>query len=355
MPNDKKLTTRVKDFDLVLGGHDHCSAALNINDTLLCKSGTDFREFSMIEIVMDCTEEELLNEPHKSIINFDKKLIIRCNKVDITSEFEPHPEMNAIIEGYHAELSKKLEMVAGVSGCDMDARFDQIRCRETNVCNFVADVVRFTTKTDVCLLNSGSFRIDEIIPAGVIKWKDIDNLFPITDHVIIIRTSGEKLLRAIENGLSQVPKMEGRFPAISGIRLKFDSSKPEGERIVEIKINGLPVNTKKLYTIATKEFLYKGKDGFDALMDAEVVQDDEQCPIVNTSLISFFKLMIKENMMWYNTKYHLVEEALALANNHDKEFQSKDTEGLDLKYNFYKFYPKVDGRLTDINEVTQES
>ena len=28
---------------------------------------------------------------------------------------------------------------------------------------------------------------------------------------------------------------------------------------------------------------------------------------------------------------------------------SKDENGEDLKYQFYKIYPKIDGRMTDIN------
>jgi len=50
MPNDKKLTQKVKDLDIVLGGHDHCSDTVHINNALLCKSGSDFREFSIISV-----------------------------------------------------------------------------------------------------------------------------------------------------------------------------------------------------------------------------------------------------------------------------------------------------------------
>lgn len=76
MPNDKKLTQKVDDLDLVLGGHDHCTACVNINDTMLCKSGTDFREFSIIKIRTNCSEEALNNESHDSVINFKKRLIM---------------------------------------------------------------------------------------------------------------------------------------------------------------------------------------------------------------------------------------------------------------------------------------
>ena len=128
-----KLTQKVHDLDIVLGGHDHCSDCLNINDTMLCKSGTDFREFSIIEVKVNCTEEELNDEPHENITNFEKKLIMRREKVVIDSSIEPHEKMKSIIDNYYEEISKKMEYIAGITGVDIDARFDQIRVKETNV------------------------------------------------------------------------------------------------------------------------------------------------------------------------------------------------------------------------------
>ena len=350
IPSDKKLTSKVHDLDLVLGGHDHCSTSLNINDTLLCKSGTDFRQFSNIEVLTNCTEAQMDAEPHESVINHDKNIIIRCNKVIVDNTIDPNPEMQSIIDVYWEDLAQKKEYIAGCSGESMDARFDQIRVRETNVCNFVADVVRYFAKTDVCLLNSGSFRTDEIISSGFIKWKHIDTLFPIVDPVIIILTSGANILSALENGVSATPKLEGRFPAISGIRITYDTSKEPGSRITDCKINGKPLNLKKLYTMATKRFLFKGKDGFDALEDSELLQGEDAGLVINTSLITFFKHMIKENNTFKSRLRGQTQACLEIANNHnEKDYVMTDDDGKDLKYHFYKFYPKVDGRLTDLN------
>lgn len=42
---------------------------------------------------------------------------------------------------------------------------------------------------------------------------------------------GEQIYRALENGVSQYPKLEGRFPQVSGISFAFDPKKPPGSRI----------------------------------------------------------------------------------------------------------------------------
>lgn len=39
------------------------------------------------------------------------------------------------------------------------------------------------------------------------------------------------MIKALENGVSQFPKLEGRFPQVAGISYVFDPSKPAGERV----------------------------------------------------------------------------------------------------------------------------
>jgi 5'-nucleotidase len=48
--NDIKLAKNIKGIDLVLGGHDHLIVHEKVNDSVLVKSGTDFRNFSIIKV-----------------------------------------------------------------------------------------------------------------------------------------------------------------------------------------------------------------------------------------------------------------------------------------------------------------
>jgi len=38
-------------------------------------------------------------------------------------------------------------------------------------------------------------------------------------------------LKLLENGVSKVPNMEGRFPCVSGVRFKYNASLHPGSRI----------------------------------------------------------------------------------------------------------------------------
>ena len=44
-------------------------------------------------------------------------------------------------------------------------------------------------------------------------------------------SKGAQLHQALENAVSQYPKLEGRFPQVSGIKFAFDPRKPGGQRI----------------------------------------------------------------------------------------------------------------------------
>jgi len=48
--NDKYLADKVVDLDMILGGHDHFEADFNLHNIFLLKSGTDFRQFSLIKV-----------------------------------------------------------------------------------------------------------------------------------------------------------------------------------------------------------------------------------------------------------------------------------------------------------------
>lgn len=46
--NDVNLAQKFSDIDLILGGHDHLVVHEKVNNSVLIKSGTNFKNFSLI-------------------------------------------------------------------------------------------------------------------------------------------------------------------------------------------------------------------------------------------------------------------------------------------------------------------
>ena len=95
--------------------------------------------------------------------------------------------------------------------------------------------------------------------------------FLIKPFLTIFPLLGKQLLECLENGVSMFPKLEGRFPQVSGISFAFDPEKPAGKRIDPefVKVGDeyldLDPKSKKTYRLATKAYLANGKDGYEAL------------------------------------------------------------------------------------------
>ena len=103
----------------------------------------------------------------------------------------------------------------------------------------------------------------------------------------------------------------GRFPQVSGVQFTFDASRKAGERIVEVKVNGLPLDDTKKYTLTTTTFVaLDGGDGYTMLKGAKVIIPPEKAPIdvdVIKNAISSRKSYRPENRGTHQTTGHGAE------------------------------------------------
>ena len=90
-----------------------------------------------------------------------------------------------------------------------------IRTQETNLGNFVCDIMVAATNADFALLNSGTFRSDCIHAAGPFFLKDLLKILPMIDALVLLEIKGNQIKECLENGVSMHPKLEGRFPQVS--------------------------------------------------------------------------------------------------------------------------------------------
>eukprot|EP00971_Amphidinium_carterae_P240768 4779849-Amphidinium_carterae.1 len=89
--------------------------------------------------------------------------------------------------------------------------------------------------------------------------------------------TGKELLEVIENGVSQWPKLEGRFPQVSGLAFRWSSTQPGGHRVLAdtVLVAGNQLQQDKVYTVGTKEFMRKGRDGYDILAHCKCIAGSE--------------------------------------------------------------------------------
>jgi 5'-nucleotidase len=271
MREDKEVA-RCADVDVIIGGHEHTLLESHAGGAPIFKMTADARELGRIDLNISQTTGEL-----ESI---DWKVI------SVDSKTKEAPEFAAVYRKY-ANLLAELSRPVGRTSVALDARSAENRTRETNVGNFVADAFRKATTADVALLNGGSIRADGIIRPGRLTVRDVLSILPFKNNLVKIEVTGATLQAALENGVSRTaPNAEpGGFPQVSGIQFSFDASRPPGNRIVEVKINGQPLNESRKYTLAVPTFLaFDGGDGYAMLKGSPVVLPPERAPLDSDAL-----------------------------------------------------------------------
>ena len=294
-PNDELLASQVSDIHLILGGHDHSPQADFVPPygTLLLKSGTDFREFSVLKVAIsnpDRTECKDIVVPSTNDTDSEidccsssrEDVVVSWKRIYVNGDTPEDPKVAKIVSYYHEIMGTRIMSPLGWTLVDLDARFDSVRCSETALGNLLADVMRLGLgiEVDGAMLNSGTIRSDRIHASGQLSVKDLITMLPFTDELVVLRLSGQDIIDALEISVSAWPAKEGRFLQISGISYAFDSCKNPGSRVLpdSVKIGNESIQLDRKYVVATKAYLRSGKDGFETLKNAEVVMCSETAP-----------------------------------------------------------------------------
>ena len=261
--NEDKEVARCSDVDVIIGGHEHTLLESAAGGAPIFKMTADARELGQIDLNIS-----------KSTGKLDS---IDWKVIPITSETIEDKDFAPVYSKY-AGLLRDLAQVIGRSTVALDARSRESRTRETNVGNFIADAFRKAMRADVGLMNGGSIRADSLISAGRLTKRDLLSIIPFKNKVVKLELTGAALRSMLEHGVARSAEdtQPGRFPQVSGIRFTFDAGRPAGSRVVEVKVNGIPLDDNKKYTLATADFLAEGGDGYEILKSARVLVGKEQ-------------------------------------------------------------------------------
>lgn len=95
---------------------------------------------------------------------------------------------------YTDVVGKKMDEVLGNFSVELDGRFSSIRTSETNLGNFICDIMMAACNGDVALLNSGTLRSDRIHPRGDFKMRDLMTILPMLDPLLVLEITGNPVI-----------------------------------------------------------------------------------------------------------------------------------------------------------------
>ncbi len=268
---DRALAEAIPEIDLILGGHDHEPMHEIVNNTLIWKTGSDFRTLGELKVFL---------------IPGQKALILP-NYIPVTASVAEEPNMAALVAGYAATLDAELGQPVGETTVALDATRTAVRTTESNFGNLIADASRAFTGADVAIMNGGGIRTDQMYGPGQLIRRDIQAVLPFGNVVITVEVSGADLVAALENGVSEVEKTSGRFAQISGATYKYDPAAPAGARILEVTVGGAPLDPAKMYVVAINEFIGSGGDGYEVFINAPRKLSEAGGPLIANVVMDY--------------------------------------------------------------------
>lgn len=262
MPQDRALAA-AGDVDLILGGHEHEPLIAEEGKALITKAGSDGRYLVRVDLRLAR----------------DGALVERTAAFrEVSARVAPDPAVEALVRRYAARLDRELDAVVGRTAAPLEARGSKLRTEETNLGDFVADLMRRRLGTDVALVHGGAIRTNRTVPAGALTKRDVHALLPFANVVVKLSLGGADLRRALERGLAQADHEAGGFLQVSGVRLVWDPERLAGSRLLRVEVGGAPLAADAVYTVAVPDYLFRGGDGFTEFAAARALVGEESGP-----------------------------------------------------------------------------
>ena len=196
---DIQLAQNVPGIDLIVGGHEHENTHLQRGPdfTPVLKADANARSVYVHELRYDLRARTL---------QVDSQL------KRITPELPDDPEVLAAVErwmeagyrGFRADGFEPSRVVATTTD-DLDGREASVRNVPTSLTQAVAGgMARVAPGAELAFYNSGSIRIDDVIPAGDVTEYDVIRTLPFGGIVKAADIAGSVIQRALDQGQAAV-------------------------------------------------------------------------------------------------------------------------------------------------------
>jgi 5'-nucleotidase len=247
----------------ILGGHDHDPMLHADGPTVIMKAGSDAVSVGQLEYEVGCGGRILARRQ-------------RLLPVDAT--VAAAPDVTALVARYAAEVERQLDRTVARTAVALDARTEVIGREPSPLGAFLAEAMRERVGAEVALLNSGAIRGNRVVPAGPLTARDVRELLPFDNVVVVAEVSGETLRAALERSVASLPRPAGHYLQTAGLEAQVDPGRPAGSRVGAVMVRGAPLEPGRRYRVAMIDYLARGGDGYTMLAPARLLLGKEDGP-----------------------------------------------------------------------------
>ncbi|KIC17690.1 bifunctional metallophosphatase/5'-nucleotidase [Leisingera sp. ANG-Vp] len=261
---DQKVAAETTGVDVIVGGHTNTYLS-NVSDKA---AGPYPTEVNGVQIVQAYAYGKFLGELN---VMFDGA----GNVISATGEpliMDAAVSEDAGTLDRIAELAQPLDQirnkVVAETAAPIEGDRSVCRVQECEMGNLVADAMLDRVKDQgvtIAIANSGGIRAS--LDAGEVTMGEVLTILPFQNTLSTFEITGEVLVEALENGVSQVEDIKGRFPQVAGMKFTWDASvAPNAGRVREVMVADgggfVPIDPQKTYLVVTNDYVRNGGDGY---------------------------------------------------------------------------------------------
>ena len=258
-----EIARQVPGVDLILMGHTHREVpGVVTNGVLLAQANLWGRHLARADLYLEQDESGRWH------------VVARQSRtIPVTPQTETDAEIASLAASYDRETRDWLTRVIGESGAELTAA--DARVRDTAILDLVQRVQLEAGRADVSMV--ASFNPQARMPRGPVSVRDIAGLYVYDNTLVVLDVTGGQLRDALEHsarffkdfvpGRTPAELVDERIPdynfdVAEGVTYDLDISRPQGQRIVNLRFHGQPVTPAQRFRLATNNYRVNGGGGY---------------------------------------------------------------------------------------------
>jgi 2',3'-cyclic-nucleotide 2'-phosphodiesterase/3'-nucleotidase len=241
-----RLARGVRGVDLWMGGHSHNYVLDEIGGATVMIPGSQGQAVGVCDLTVDPVAGRVVERRARLLNTY-------------ADEVTPDSLLAARVAGWNSHVAA----IAATPVARNARALTRGRGGESTLGDLVADAMKAETKADLAFTNSGGLRAD--LAEGPITKGSVYEVIPFDNTLVIVKLTGAQVRGMLEDGLGH-----GRVSQQSGLRYRFDLSRPAGQRLLALTLaDGSALDEAKTYAVVVNNFMAAGGDNYDTLARAK--------------------------------------------------------------------------------------
>ncbi|HTZ22060.1 MAG TPA: bifunctional UDP-sugar hydrolase/5'-nucleotidase [Opitutaceae bacterium] len=266
------IAQQVPGIDLILMGHTHREVpALVVNGVLLAQA--EKWGYRVVRAEIYCERNPAGRW----------QVVAKASRtIPVTEKIAADPEIVRLAEPYDRETQVWLAQPIGACAHELTAA--DSRLRDNALLDLVQRVQLEAGHADVSMV--ASFNLAARIPQGPVAVREVYGLYYYENTLVVVELTGRQVKDALEHSAHYFrPYEPGRTPAeliddkipgyhfdiAEGVTYEIDLTRPFGERIVNLRFQGQPLDPERKLRVAINNYRQNGGGGYTMYKNAPVV------------------------------------------------------------------------------------